>query len=92
MEQAVTSSADMESVMLECSNKLSEVLDPVDDAGIEEIVEVVSGQTLLMEHSGLLIDRKLNNLQHSGLPANAPDGASSNQQCRHGKRSVRVQQ
>uniref|UniRef100_A0A6M2EXE5 T-complex protein 11 n=1 Tax=Populus davidiana TaxID=266767 RepID=A0A6M2EXE5_9ROSI len=43
MEQAVTSSADMESILLECSNKLSEVLDRVDDAGIEEIVEVVSG-------------------------------------------------
>jgi hypothetical protein len=33
----------MESVLSECSNKLSEVLDRVDDAGMEEIVEVVSG-------------------------------------------------
>jgi hypothetical protein len=46
----------------------------------------------LFDASGLLIDLKLHNLQHSGLPANAPDGASSNQQCRHGKHSVRVQQ
>ncbi|XP_073265037.1 uncharacterized protein [Populus alba] len=42
-ERAVNSNADMESILLERSNKLSEVLDRVDDVGIEEIVEVVSG-------------------------------------------------
>ncbi|KAJ6706616.1 hypothetical protein OIU79_011113 [Salix purpurea] len=57
MEQAVTSSADMESILLECSNKLSEVLDRVDDAGIEEIVEVASG--LLQADEEKLKSRKI---------------------------------
>ncbi|KAF9685015.1 hypothetical protein SADUNF_Sadunf03G0010300 [Salix dunnii] len=57
MEQAVTSSADMESILLECSNKLSEVLDHVDDAGIEEIVEVASG--LLQVDEEKLKSRKI---------------------------------
>ncbi|KAH8510054.1 hypothetical protein H0E87_007832 [Populus deltoides] len=42
-ERAVNSNADMESILLERGNKLSEVLDRVADVGIEEIVEVVSG-------------------------------------------------
>ncbi|KAJ6704524.1 hypothetical protein OIU85_030345 [Salix viminalis] len=57
MEQAVTSSADMESILLECSNKLSEVLDRVDDTGIEEIVEVASG--LLQVDEEKLKSRKI---------------------------------
>ncbi|KAG5229285.1 T-complex [Salix suchowensis] len=43
MERAVNSNAEMESILLERCNKLSRVLDRVDDVGIEEIVQVVGG-------------------------------------------------
>ncbi|KAJ6711342.1 hypothetical protein OIU79_007740 [Salix purpurea] len=43
MERAVNSIAEMESILLERCNKLSRVLDRVDDVGIEEIVQVVGG-------------------------------------------------
>ncbi|KAJ6427672.1 hypothetical protein OIU84_023126 [Salix udensis] len=43
MERAVNSIAEMESILSERCNKLSRVLDRVDDVGIEEIVQVVGG-------------------------------------------------
>ncbi|KAJ6342855.1 hypothetical protein OIU78_010718 [Salix suchowensis] len=43
MERAVNSIAEMESILSERCNKLSRVLDLVDDVGIEEIVHVVGG-------------------------------------------------
>lgn len=41
-EQVVTTATDMESILSKCIQHLMELLDRADDAGIEEIVEVLS--------------------------------------------------
>lgn len=43
MEQVVSSVAAVESMLLRCTKQLLELLDRVDDASIEEIVEIISG-------------------------------------------------
>ncbi|XP_044489318.1 uncharacterized protein LOC123213797 isoform X2 [Mangifera indica] len=42
-EQAVTSLADMENIASNCTARLLELLDRIEDAGIEDIVEVIGG-------------------------------------------------
>ncbi|XP_058007072.1 uncharacterized protein LOC110658739 isoform X2 [Hevea brasiliensis] len=43
MEQVVASGADVEGILLTCTKQLLELLDNVDDVGIEQIVEIISG-------------------------------------------------
>ncbi|KAL5789712.1 hypothetical protein ACOSQ2_004600 [Xanthoceras sorbifolium] len=41
-ERVVTSSADMENIISKCTERLQELLDHAEDAGLEEIVEIMS--------------------------------------------------
>ncbi|KAF2293834.1 hypothetical protein GH714_005049 [Hevea brasiliensis] len=43
MEQVVADGADVEGILLTCTKQLLELLDNVDDVGIEQIVEIISG-------------------------------------------------
>uniref|UniRef100_A0A2P2LSL0 Uncharacterized protein MANES_07G019200 n=2 Tax=Rhizophora mucronata TaxID=61149 RepID=A0A2P2LSL0_RHIMU len=57
MEQVIASSGDMEDIVSKCTKQLLQVLDQIDDVGIEEIVDVISG----FSHNGTekLQSRKL---------------------------------
>ncbi|KDP38837.1 hypothetical protein JCGZ_04994 [Jatropha curcas] len=43
MERIVASGADLETIVSKCTKQLLDLLDSVDDVGIEEIVEIISG-------------------------------------------------
>ncbi|KAG8650262.1 hypothetical protein MANES_07G019200v8 [Manihot esculenta] len=52
MEQVVASGADLESILSKCTNQLLELLDHVDDVGIEQIVEIISGFSQVGDRAG----------------------------------------